>query len=283
MRAVPSGGVIDHGLTRHGVVQLRRRWPAAEPWAAMLLVHGLDDHSGRYAHVGGRLSRAGIDVVAIDLPGFGGSGGARADIGAFDDYVDDVADQLEQVRRLGLPTVLLGHSMGGLVSLLVALQRPWARPDAMVLTAPALDARVPVALRRAAPLVARVVPRLSLPTLIRGGVLTHDREVARAYVTDPVTVRTVTPRLGVELFAAMAWATAHVAELDVATLVLHGGGDRLVPTPSSEPLGRVTGVERRVLPGLRHEVLNEPGKEALLDEIAEWIRARVAPPVGRSA
>jgi acylglycerol lipase len=272
---------VDHGLTRAGVVQLRRYWPADDARAALLLVHGIGEHSGRYGRVAEGFNAAGIDVVAIDLTGFGGSGGRRAYISDFDQFVDDVADQLAEVRALGLPTVLYGHSMGGLVALLTVLEHRAPRPDLLLLSGPALETGIPGLLRVATPLVARVAARLPVPSPIAGDVLATDPEVAVAYFADPANVTVTTPALGAALLGAIRWANAHLDELDVPTLVVHGGDDRLVPTRSSEALARLPGVERRVYDGLRHEVHNEPSGPALVSEIADWIHRSLAKPSGQ--
>jgi alpha-beta hydrolase superfamily lysophospholipase len=262
---------VDHGLTRDGVVQLRRRWATTSPRAAMLLLHGIGEHSGRYEHVGRGFASAGIEVVAIDHRGFGGSGGRRGHIRSFRTYVDDAEDQLTQVRTLGLPTVLFGHSMGGLIALLTVLEHREPGPDLLVLSAPALAAAVPAPLRALTPLAARLAPGLPVPSPIGMHQLATDPDVGRAYLADPVNVRTASPTLGAELLRSMRWANAHLDELDVPTLVVHGGDDHLVPTASSAPLAARPGVERRVLPGLRHEVCNEPGNTELVADIARWI------------
>jgi alpha-beta hydrolase superfamily lysophospholipase len=63
--------------------------------------------------------------------------------------------------------------------------------------------------------------------------------------------------------------------------VIHGGADTLVPTAVSEPLAAIPGVERRVLPDLHHESLNEPEGPEVVAGIVEWLRAHAAPKVER--
>ena len=100
-----------------GTPLLVRRWAASDPWAQMLLVHGLAEHSGRYERTGGLLAEAGIDVTAFDLRGHGGSGGPRGDVEHWTDYLDDIAVRLAAVRTEadGRPVVLFAHSYGGLI------------------------------------------------------------------------------------------------------------------------------------------------------------------------
>ena len=74
-----SSAIVDHGTTRDGLIQLRRRWTVdGRARAAALVIHRLGQHSGRYEHVGAHLAAAGIETVAIDNRGFGHSGGRRA-------------------------------------------------------------------------------------------------------------------------------------------------------------------------------------------------------------
>ena len=132
--------------TRDGLVLRTYVWPADSPRAHLLLVHGVAEHAGRYAHVGAQLARAGITTHAFDLRGFGGSGGHRAYVDRWPRFYDDLEDRLTEVRvaAAGLPVVLYGHSMGGLIALGYALaEPPRPLPDLLVLSAPAIDATVP--------------------------------------------------------------------------------------------------------------------------------------------
>ena len=265
---------VDFGLTRDGHVQLRRHWPADHPRAAVLLIHGISEHSGRYEHVGLFLAERGFDVVAIDLRGFGQSGGRRAFVNTFDEYLDDVEDQLAEIRALGVPVVLLGHSMGGLIALSYALSgRP--APDLLALSAPALGANIPAPLRALTPLLALLAPRLRVPSPIKGEMLATDPAVGEAYFADPLIVRFVTPGLGHALMLQMAWTNENLTRLAIPTLVMHGADDPLVPPRSTRPLADLALVTRRTYPALRHEIFNEPARFAILQELADWLTERL--------
>ena len=266
---------VDYGLTRDGLVQLRRHWAAPSPRAVVLVVHGIAEHSGRYEHVGRFLADKGFDVVAIDLRGFGQSGGRRAYVHSFEDFLDDVEDQMAEVRKLGVPVVLLGHSMGGLIALSYALSaRPL--PDLLALSAPALAANIPAPLRALTPLFARLAPRVQVPSPVRGDVLSTDPAVGAAYMADPLVVRLATPALGHALMRQILWANDHLSGLTLPTFVMHGADDRLVPARSTRTLGEQAGVTRRTYPALRHEVFNEPVHESILQELVDWMTEQLA-------
>ncbi len=95
------------------------------------------------------------------------------------------------------------------------------------------------------------------------------------YFADPLVVPRTTARMGVAFLRAMSEARRDLPLLATPPLALHGGEDTLVPTRVSEPLATLPVVERRVYPGLRHEILNEPEGPAIVAEIVEWIRMHV--------
>ncbi|HEX7592013.1 MAG TPA: alpha/beta hydrolase [Candidatus Limnocylindrales bacterium] len=252
-----------------------RIWPAVgEPWATVLMVHGIGEHSGRYDRTGRLLAQAGLEVQSFDLRGHGLSGGRRVYVRRWDDFLDDVEVRMAAASRPGLPMILFGHSMGALIALTYALSdRP--APDLLVLSAPPLRAAVPAWQRGLAPILGRVAPTVVLANPITGAQLAHDPAVGIAYFADPLVQPRSTARLGDQLFGAMKRARARVGELKVPTLVIHGADDVLVPTAGSEPLAAVPGVERRVLPNLRHESLNEPEGPEVVAGIVDWLRSRV--------
>jgi alpha-beta hydrolase superfamily lysophospholipase len=273
MRTGSQGSTTDQVRAADGTLLLVRTWRAADPWAAMLLVHGVGEHSGRYERTGGLFAQAGIDVTSFDLRGNGGSGGRRADIERWTDFGDDIELMLTRVRAAALdrPVVLLGHSMGGLLCTEYALsERP--KPDLMVLSSPALDDGLPRWQHAIAPIAARIVPTLALKHAWGPEALSRDPEVGRLASQDPGCSQRSTIRLGASSFAAQERVRSSVAGLRIPTLVLHGGDDPLVPPAASEVFEGIPGVTRRVYPGLRHETLNEPEGPAICADIIDWLR-----------
>ena len=266
----------DYLRAADGTPLLLRSWPEpSRRRASMLIVHGLGEHSGRYEHVGAHFSSAGLAVTALDLRGFGGSGGKRAFVGSFAEYLEDLELPMEAMLAHPAPTIMYGHSLGGLIALAYAL---WGRraPDLLVLSAPSLDAAIPGWKRVAARLLGRLAPSAALANEIRGDQLSADPAVGEAYFADPLVVTRTTARFGAEWLRAMAKARASLAHLTVPTLVIHGGEDTLVPPAVSEPLAAVPGVRRVVLPGLRHECHNEAGGRVALAEIDGWLAQHLA-------
>ena len=269
----------DHGTTRDGLIQLRRRWqPAGDPRAAVLLIHGLGEHSGRYEHVGGHLAAAGFDVVSLDNRGFGGSGGKRAYVDSFSQFQDDVEDQLAEVRQLGLPTVLLGHSLGALISTgYCVAARPL--PDALVVTGPPLGYQLEgsdKALKVVGPLIRRVRPGFEVRDDWDATVFAEDVTVGETFMNDPLRTDFMTISLALEILGEIDRVREVVAGLELPTWVGHGGVDKIVPVWASEPFDSVASAERKIYDGLGHEILNEPVGLEIVDEMIAWIEATLS-------
>jgi len=253
---------------------LVRHWPArGTPWAAMLIVHGLAEHSGRYEHVGDGFAHAGIDVWALDLRGNGGSGGRRAHVDRWSDYLDDVEWRLGAVREAakGKPVVLLGHSLGGLITFdYTTSGRP--APDLLVLSAPALDSTIPGWKKTLARTLSGIAPTKRITNELTGDQLSTDPAVGERYFADPLVEQTTTTRLAAEAIGSQDRVARRFGALTIPTLVFHGDADSIVPVAASEPLGSLPGVRRVVFPNLRHETLNEPSGPEIVAEVVRWLR-----------
>lgn len=257
-------------MTPDGISLLIRHWEVAEPRAVMLIVHGVSEHVGRWEHVADYFTARGYDVFAYDHRGHGGSGGDRIHVDRFTDYVDDLGLMIERVSRPDLPLVVYGHSMGGLIAAAYAeSDRP--QPDLFVLSAPALASDTPKPMRILAKVAGRALPGLRPPTQWNGEQLSRDPAVGEAYMADPLVDLRATARWGAEILETMDAVTAGVESIRVPALVIHGGDDTLIPPAASAPLAAVSTVERRVFPGLRHEMHNEPEAKEVLDFVAGWL------------
>ena len=242
----------------------------------MLLVHGYAEHSGRYEDMASWLAGRGCAVHAYDQRGHGRSEGPRCHVERFDEFLDYLEIVLDALRndRPDLPISLVGHSMGGLVTLaFLATRKP--RIVSAITSGAALSlgavSPVRVALARA---VRRVLPRLAIGSGIDPEGLSRDPEVVRRYLADPLIVRTMTTSLGAELLAAAPRTAALAGDVAVPLLMLHGEADPLCSAEGSRAFHaglRGGGSALRIYPGLRHEIFNEPEREAIWQDLLAWL------------
>ncbi len=251
-------------ISRGGIEQYRRDFEVEHPIGRVLMLHGLAEHSGRYEHIGATFAEAGFSVLTYDHYGHGRSGGARGHVPSFETFLDDVEDNLCELRDTGDPVVLFAHSMGGLIATAYCVSgRP--QPDVLLLSGPALGAEVPRWQEVSAPVVGKLAPKLFIKSSFDGSLLSTNPAVGVSYVNDPLRVAGATAGLGKALFDAMDETNAKLSNLSIPTLVQHGGADRIVPAEFSEPLAKLATVTRKVLPDLEHEILNEDSWKSSMD------------------
>lgn len=121
-----SNVVKEETLEGTGKVRLFvRSWrPPGRARGVVAIVPGFNSHGGYYSWAADQFVANGLAVYAVDLRGRGKSEGERFYVESFGDYVSDAAAlvALAKSREPGLPVFLLGHSAGGVVSCLYALE-----------------------------------------------------------------------------------------------------------------------------------------------------------------
>lgn len=252
--------------TRGGVTA--REWPCEDPRYIALLVHGYGEHIGRYEHVADTLVAHGAAVFGPDHMGHGRSAGERVLIEDFEDVVTDVhtVEQLARTAYPGVPLVLIGHSMGGLVAARYA-QRYGAGLTALVLSGPVIGIWEPLGVLLAPP----EVPNIPLDPKQ----LSRDAAVGAAYANDPMVWHGPFKRPTLEAWDRMLETISKGGSIGPLPLLwVHGDDDRIVPLSGSR-----TGIEEfrgvdwteRVYPGARHEVFNETNKDEVLADVKEFV------------
>lgn len=268
--------IIDIGTNRAAMLQTRRQWvPEGNARALVLMIHSLGDHSERYGHVGSAFARAGIGAVAFDLRGHGTSEGTRAHIDSFEEYLDDVQDQIDQLKTFGVPVTILGFGLGALIAVQYCLSER-RQPDYLVLSCPPIESGLAVWQRYLLSNIAKISPKTFIPLNVDLNKLCSDPEIVEAYKKDPLTQLGATSTLLNQIMLSQKELHSRIEELDIDTLCFHGRDDELIKPRASIALDDLECVERKLLWGLRHEVFNEPGAEAISTTI-DWITARVAP------
>jgi len=277
MRHTGAGTTRTIPNEKYGHEVVRSWFPAADPAARIVALHGGAEYSGRYEVTGELLAGAGFEVHCPDLFGFGESGGPRrAYVEEWSDYFDQVQAHIEEAAgaKPETPVVLFGHSMGGLIALgYLFSERP--QPDLVVLSAPFLRGGAAWQRLLAGPLAA-IAPTLAVPNNLDGSSLSRDPEVAELYFADPLVITSTTARLGNYMFKAQEAARESLDRLRVPTLVVQGGADRIAAPAATAVLGDLPSVERRLYPKLRHEIFNEPEGPDLVEEVVEWLRGQLA-------
>ncbi|MEW6079556.1 MAG: lysophospholipase [Thermodesulfobacteriota bacterium] len=269
-------------LNKDNIRIFYRSWAAENPAGLVFLCHGLGEHSGRYSHLIQKLRDRRISFYALDHKGHGKSGGKRGHTERFTDYCQDIHQYITTLIRPeapGLPLILLGHSMGGLIAALHARMFP-EDIDGLILSSPAFMPSTPLSplQRSGAKILARLTPRLSRSNKLSPEDLSSSRETVAAYSKDPLVHNRITFQWLVEFLAATRQCLDRGQETSLPLLIFHGGADAIVSAEGSRCYyERAKGPDKtlKIFDGLRHETMNEsPGKrEPVLNIVADWIVA----------
>ena len=249
------------------------RWDVDAPRFVVLLSHGYGEHARRYDHVADRLNAEGAAVYAPDHWGHGLSDGERALAENLEGAVDDLhlVAELAADEHPGLPTVLIGHSMGGLIAARYG-QRYGDELDALVLSSPAVGGNPDLEA------LAQIDPFPEIP--IDPSVLSRDPAVGQAYMDDPLVYHGPFRRETLLAFGAAAAAVAGGGTFgDLPTLWIHGEDDQLVPLTYTRPAVEAIKGERfeeKTYPGGRHEGFNETNRDEVIGDVVAFLRRNVA-------
>ena len=257
--------------------------PESEPKAALLIVHGLAEHSGRYGNVVDHFVPLGYAAYGIDHIGHGKSEGKRVYVESFDDYTNTLKVYFDKIQRWqpGKPIFLVGHSMGGLISAMYLLDHQ-AELAGAVLSGPAVKIpnHVTPAMLVLGKILSALIPRFGLLALEADGVC-RDPAVVQAYVSDPLVHRgKMTARLAAEMLRAMQTITAQAARITLPILIVQGSADRLVNPAGARMLYNMVSSadkEIRIYDGFYHEVFNEPEHDKVLRDVETWLQAHLGP------
>jgi alpha-beta hydrolase superfamily lysophospholipase len=260
----------EHVLTGSRGSLTAREWPHERPRYLAVVVHGYGEHIGRYEQLARVLVGHGAAVFGSDHMGHGRSAGERVLIEDFEDVVTDVraVAALARSAHPGLPLVLVGHSMGGLISARYA-QRHGDELAALVLSGPVIGAWE---------LPGRLLALDEIPdTPISPAALSRDPAVGRTYRADPLVWHGPMKRPTVEAFARTLEDVAKGGDVGPLPLLwLHGDDDRLVPLAGSRVgVARLNGgdLTERVYPGAQHEVFNEQNKVDVFADLTRFLDA----------
>jgi acylglycerol lipase len=268
--------------TKDGLDIFAQAWEptVVQPKAVICHVHGLGEHSSRYAHVAEPLGRDGFVFFTSDLIGHGRSGGIRGHINNIEDFMQGIDQLFEQARSLypDMPLFLYGHSLGGILVLHYSLLRS---PNIKGVIATSAGLRTALEKQPLKMFAARTLGALMPNSLLPSGLdvqgISRDPAVIEAYKSDPLIHDKVSLGFGRIMLGVTHWTLEHAGEFPLPLLLMHGKGD-MIAFPSSSvdfaaPLKNKCTL--MLWDGGYHELHNEPEKEEVIKTMSLWMDARL--------
>jgi alpha-beta hydrolase superfamily lysophospholipase len=259
-----------------------RSWspPSGGARAVVVLVHGFNSHSGYYVRTGEALAARGFAAYALDLRGRGRSDGDRFYIESMSEFVQDVATvvSLAKLRHPGLPTFLLGHSAGGVVSCLYVLEHQDELAgficESFAFQVPAPDFAI-AALKG----LSHLAPHAHVLKLHNED-FSRDPAVVKAMNDDPLIANETQPtRTVAELARADERLRTEFPSITLPLLILHGTADKAAKPSGSQTFYDTAGSTDKTIElyqGHYHDLLNDIGHEEVLADIMAWLEKHVS-------
>jgi acylglycerol lipase len=269
---------------RDGLQLFAQGWePGGKVRAVICLLHGLGEHSARFAHLARFLLPTGYAILTFDLRGHGNSEGIRGHFASLDLVMQDVDELITATRERysDVPVFLYGHSLGGILALIYVLRR---KPDlaGVIISSPGLktaleNQKAKIALAR---LLAVFAPALTLPSGLEPQALSRDPQVVADYIRDPLVHDRASLAFANAMLDAIQWTYAHAGEFHLPLLIMHGTADRLAYYQGSQEFARqVQGdCTLKLWDGLYHEIHNEPEKGEVFAYLLHWLDDRLDHP-----
>lgn len=249
-----------------------------EPKAAVIFVHGICEHLGRYDYITSKFNDENYDVYRFDLRGHGKSEGKRGYLDDFNDYLKDLDLLVDMVRReeKGLKIILVGHSMGGLI--VTAYTSMY--PNKIDLLAISGGANVcPSSAKALRYLPYNLMGKMQYVNKLGNGVCS-DKEVVKKYESDPLVLKKVSFKLlGNAFIKGTKYVHNNITNIKCPTLVMHGEKDGIVVSDTGKWTYASLKCEDKKLiiyEGLFHEIFNEVSKDKVITDLLNWCNERVS-------
>ena len=257
-------------------------WSRPDSVATLVVTHGISEHSEAYAKTAASLCALGWDVIAWDLRGHGRSEGKRGHIADFNDYSRDLSALLNHIKKHGQlekPFAVIGHSMGGLVTLrfLIAENENAPKPSAATLSSPLLGValEVPAAKDFAARMLRKVWPSITLYNEIKSEDLTRDSEWLQGYEKDPLRHDKISPELYLGMFETMSEVKSKAQQIQLPILVQAAGQERIVSLPEIKAFfPKMGSVNKKLIvyEESYHEIFNDLDRELVFRDLDLFLR-----------
>jgi alpha-beta hydrolase superfamily lysophospholipase len=272
--AVAGAGSIK---SADGTKLAYRAWRTAAAQATFAVVHGLGEHSGRYARFAEGMARHGMSTYALDLRGHGESEGQRGHVDSWSQWTDDVSAFVSHVEHLvGAEVVPLGHSFGGAALLSTVLAAKLPNSKRFAVSSPALKLRLQAPAWKAAiaPYASKIVPRLAMDNEVDAAAVSRIPEVVAAYRNDPLVHSRISSRMYTEWQNATVDILGRAGQIKIPFLILAGTADPLIDPEGSRRLHELAPSlsELDMLEGRYHEPFNDLGSDEVFQLVADWMQ-----------
>jgi alpha-beta hydrolase superfamily lysophospholipase len=254
--------------------------PEEKPLTVIALVHGLGDHCRRYDRWIEGFAKNRIATVSFDFRGHGRSEGKKGVINEFEDLLADTKLLIEKTKELfpGIPLILYGHSMGGIISMRYCLQNE-ELPDFAIITSPWVKLKYPPSalFRLLIRLAGKLIPNSTFSTGLHSDDFSENNEFAGERERDELLHNRISPRLFLEISKQYEKLFNNIETLKVPMLLMHGKEDPVTDIEGSREVFTKSkvNIDYKEWDGAKHHLHNFTGSSEVMDFIIKWIMRKI--------
>lgn len=271
-----------------GLKIFMRSWkPEGAPRGVVVISHGFNSHSGQYLWVGEQFAGAGYATYALDHRGRGQSEGERFYVDKFTDFTGDLNTfiSMAKAENPGLPVFLLGHSAGGVISCGYAIEYP-GEIDGLICESFAFKLPVPDLVLAVLKGISYLTPHLHVFALNNKD-FSRDPAVVESMNNDPLIKGESQPaETAAEMIRADQMLEKCFDRITIPVFIIHGTLDKATRPDGSQFFYDHAGSTDKTLKlyeGHYHDLLNDVDKEIVMQDILDWVGARVPVTQGTGA
>lgn len=249
--------------------------PLTAPKAAIILVHGHGDHSGGLQNISASLVNNDYIVYNFDLRGHGKSTGKRGFIRSWDEFRGDLHEfrKLVSLDQPELPLFIVGHSIGGLITLDYTLDHS-AGISGVIAISPAISYEVKPFEQLGITLMGKLKPDYSINKKPNVRLLKKNSAVRTEYYSDRLRHNIVTPGLGSGLIQAISRLENQAQSIHLPLLLQYGLDDKITPPTKLRNFFHLVASKDKQLYEYslaKHRPFDEVGREKFLEDLVGWL------------
>ncbi len=274
--------------TRDGTELFYHKWTRSndsEAKAAIIGIHGAFAHAGDFERPAEFFVPRGIDLFSFDLRGFGHWKAKAAHIADYKQYLEDIKYFLTfiQPKTSARKFFLMGHSMGGLLTLCFLIHESTTEVDGAIISSPWIEtaARINPIIKAFGKIFAIIYPRFAAPADIKLEDLTHDENILAIHQQDIESgLRKTKATAGwlKQIEKAQKLVRVEASKIIKPLLILQAGDDRLVKASATKEVFEKIGTNDKTYKEyeqLYHELFNETTRNDVFNDIWDWLQPRI--------
>lgn len=248
--------------------------------AYIVAIHGWGTHSDRIRIPAEYFTDIGYAIYSFDLRGhWRNAGDLPGHIDSIDHIQKDIVLFMDLIREVAdeKKIFLMGHSFGGLVSLIYAINHP-GLPGVLV-SSPLLGVFLKLSIgKKVIKTVSKTIAKLSPNKILNSNIdqnqLTSDLKILKQHIADKNKTDVITVKSTSEIDKYSKWAMENASNLICPTLIMQAGNDKIVDKNMAKDFFNIVKSEDKTYkeyPGFLHELWNEKGRAQVYQDMFVWL------------